>query len=205
VPPALGAQIPRESYSPEWRDLVRGFQAQIEETTFPEPVAAEFAAFVHARRDEISHIVARAEMLAATLRAQSPAHVLCHADIHGGNVLIDGDGMLWIVDWDTLTFAPKEHDLMFVGGGIFGVWNDVQEEAWFYRGYGETAIDPVALAYYRYERIVQDVAAYCEQLLLTDEGGADRAQALHYFRGQFEPNDVVEAAYHADALLDEGT
>ncbi len=201
VPPSLSARIPYEQYSSHWRNLVRTFQARVDETAFPEPVAAQLAAFLRARRDEISSIVARADALGAALRARSPAQVLCHADIHGGNALLGTDGTLSIVDWDTLTFAPKERDLMFIGGGVFGVWNRAQEEAWFYQGYGRTEIDPVALAYYRYERIVQDIAAYCEQLLLTDEGGADRAQGLRHFLDQFRPNDVVEIAYRTDQLL----
>lgn len=201
TPPSLSAVIPREQYSPYWRNLVRAFQSRVEETAFTEPVAAALATFLRDRRDEISHIVARADTLGSVLRMQSPAQVLCHADIHGGNVLIGTDGTLYIVDWDTLTFAPKERDLMFVGGGIFGVWNRGHEEAWFYQGYGQTEINLVALAYYRYERIVQDFAAYGEQLLLTDEGGADRAQAFRYFLSQFEPDDVVEVAYRTDQLL----
>jgi len=201
VPPSLGAAIPHERYSPHWRDLVRTFQARVEQSAFTEPVAAQLAAFLRARRGEISWIVAHADALGDTLRARPPAQVLCHADIHGGNVLIGDDGALHIVDWDTLIFAPKERDLMFVGAGIFGVWNSVQEEAWFYRGYGRTAIDTVALAYYRYERIVEDIAAYCEQLLLTDDGGADRVPALRYFLDQFEPNNVVAIAYRTDQLL----
>lgn len=201
VPPSLGARVPREQYSPRWRNLVRTFQARVEETAFTEPSAAQLAAFLRARRDDVSHIVARAGVLGAALRAQAPAQVLCHADIHGGNVLIDTHGALFIVDWDTLTFAPKERDLMFVGAGIFGTWNSAQEDAWFYRGYGRTEINPLALAYYRYERIVQDIAAYCEQLLLTDEGGTDRAQALLYVFDQFRPNNVVEIAYRTDTLL----
>ncbi len=200
VPPSLSARIPHERYSPHWRNLVRTFQVRVDETAFTEPSAAQLAAFLCARRDDISQIVARADALGAALRAQSPAHVLCHADIHGGNVLIGTDGALSIVDWDTLTFAPKERDLMFVGGGVCGVWNSAQEEAWFYQGYGRAEINPVALAYYRYERIVQDIVAYCEQLLLTDEGGTDRAQALLYFLDQFRPNDVVEIAYRTDTL-----
>jgi spectinomycin phosphotransferase len=202
VPPSLGARIPHERYAPHWRDLVRAFQSRVEETAFPEPVAAQFAAFLRAKRDEISYIVERAEALANALQIRSLEHVLCHADIHGGNVLIGADGALFIVDWDTLTFAPKERDLMFVGGGIGGVWNSAEEDALFYRGYGATAVDPLALAYYRYERIVEDIAAFSEQLLLTDEGGADRAQGLQFFRDQFLPNEVVAIAYRSDTLPD---
>ena len=202
VPPSLSAQIPHERYAPLWRDLVRTFQVRVEETAFTDPIAAELAAFLRARRDEISRIVARAEALGDVLRARPPTQALCHADIHGGNVLIGTDGALSIVDWDTLTFAPKERDLMFVGGGIFGVWNNAQEEAWFYQGYGRTEINPLALAYYRYERIVEDIAAYCEQLLLTDAGDADRAQGLRYFLDQFLPDNVVAIAYRSDPLPD---
>lgn len=201
VPPSLSVQIPHERYSPHWRNLVRTFQARVDETAFTEPIAAEMAAFLRVRRDEISRIVARADALGTALRAQSPAQVLCHADIHGANVLIGTDGALSIVDWDTLIVAPKEHDLMFVGGGVGGAWNSAQEEVWFYQGYGRTEIDPVALVYYRYERIVQDIAAYCEQLLLTDEGGADRAPALRYFLDQFLTNNVVAIAHRTDQLL----
>ncbi len=203
VPPTLSAAIPHEQYSPHWRNLVRMFQAQAEATTFADPVAAELAAFLRARCDEISRIVARAEELGNALRTQSPAQVLCHADIHGGNVLIGTDGALSIVDWDTLIFAPKERDLMFIGGGVASVWNSAREEALFYRGYGRTEINPVALAYYRYERIVEDIAAYCEELLLTDEGGADRERGLRSVIGQFLPNRVVAIAYATDTLLNQ--
>ncbi|MDQ2784044.1 MAG: aminoglycoside phosphotransferase family protein [Chloroflexota bacterium] len=203
VPPSLRSSVPQETYAPYWRDLVRAFQAQVASTPFADPVAAELAAFLRARRDEIARIVARADTLGAALRARSPAQVLCHADIHGGNVLIGTDGALSIVDWDTLIFAPKERDLMFIGGGVGGVWHGAQEEAWFYQGYGRTAIDPMALAYYRYERIVEDIAAYGEQLLLTDEGGADRAHGLHFFLDQFLPGNVVAIAYRTDQLLGE--
>jgi spectinomycin phosphotransferase len=201
VPPSLRAAIPREHYTPLWRNRVRMFQARIEETAVPDPIAAASAAFLRARRDEISSLVARAEALGAALRARPPASVLCHADIHAANVLTDANGALFIVDWDTLVFAPKERDLMFIGGGVGGVWNSAEEEALFYQGYGRTEIDPLALAYYRYERIVVDLAEYCAQLLLTDEGGADRARGLGQLRDQFLPNNVVAIARRTDASL----
>jgi spectinomycin phosphotransferase len=197
VPPTLSATIPQETYAPHWRDRVKRLQARIEETVFAEPIAAAMAAFLHDRREDFSHMVARADTLGDALRAQPPELVLCHADIHAANVLIGTDGALSIVDWDTLIFAPKERDLMFIGGGVGGAWNSAREETLFYRGYGQTDIDTLALAYYRYERIIEDVAEYAERLLLTG-GGADRAFGLGKFREQFGPNRVVEIAYRTD-------
>ena len=41
---------------------------------------------------------------------------------------------------------------------------------------------------------------YCEQLLLSNDGGADREQALRYLKSNFEPGGTIEIAYRADAL-----
>lgn len=47
---------------------------------------------------------------------------------------------------------------------------------------------PVAVVYYSYERITEDIAIYCEQLLLSDQGGQDREQSLYYLKSNFLPN-----------------
>jgi len=90
--------------------------------------------------------------------------------------------------------APKERDLMFIGGGVGNVWNKSHEEAWFYEGYGEVDINPTILAYYRHERIVQDIAEYAQQLLLSATGSADRSVMFKHFMDMFEPRGVVEIA-----------
>jgi spectinomycin phosphotransferase len=90
---------------------------------------------------------------------------------------------------------------MFIVGGIGGIWNTEQEEAWFYQGYGQLQINPVALAYYRFERIVQDLASFAQQLLLTDEGGKDRERTLHGTGRFFLPDGVVEMARKAENAL----
>ncbi len=121
-------------------------------------------------------------------------------DIHGGNILINDNDELYIVDWDNPILAPKERDLMFIGGGIDEIWKSQREEAVFYEGYGKTDINLSALTYYRYERVIEDLAAYGEQLLLTDEGGADREEAYRRFTVNFEPGQTIEIAEGTDKL-----
>ena len=198
VPPALARLIPRETYPRRWREMVRTFQAQIEEVEFDDPTAAKLAAFMKGRRGEIDRLVGRAEGLGLALQARSLPMVICHSDMHAGNLLLGANEALYIVDWDNPCFAPKERDLMFIK---FPVWNSAREEALFYRGYGETEIDRMALAYYRYERIIVDMAEFCKQLLMTDEGGEDREQSYRYFTGQFRPGNEVEIAFETDRLL----
>jgi spectinomycin phosphotransferase len=153
------------------------------------------------KRNEINHLVNRTEELVSEVQSQPLEFVLCHTDIHGGNILISEDDQLYIVDWDNPLLAPKERDLMFIGGGIDEIWKSKREEAVFYEGYGEPEINIAALAYYRYERIIEDLAVIGEQLLLTEEGGADREQAYGWFTSNFEAGRTIEIADKTDRFL----
>ena len=199
TPPAIRANLRQEGFSPRWRAMVKMFLERVRSGVYDDPVALELAAFLHSRRAEILDLVQRAEQLAESLARESLEFVLCHADIHASNVLVDGRDALYIVDWDDPLLAPKERDLMFIGGaqGFVG-YNAQSEEALFYQGYGPVALNPRALAYYRYERIIEDIALYCEQLLLSNTGGQDRAQSLRYLVSNFLPDGTIEAARRVD-------
>lgn len=194
IPLDLKRVIPQETFSPQWRERVKEFQRQVENSSFGDLNAAKLAAFIKSRRNEISRLIQRTEELASELQLQSHELVLCHTDIHGANILITNEDQFYIVDWDAPLLAPKERDLMFIGGGIDEIWKSNRDEAVFYEGYGKTDIDFTAMAYYRYERVIEDLAAYGEQLLLTDEGGADREEAYERFTGNFEPGQTTEIA-----------
>jgi len=199
LPPALARRISREAYSPQGRETVKAFLDRVEVEPFEEPVAVNMAAFLQSRRTEILDLVGYAERRARALQGRSPQFVLCHSDVHAGHILIGANDAFYIVDWDNPILALKERDLMFAGGGQGFLGHTAQEEeTLFYRGYGPTRVDPVALSYYRYERIIQDIAVFCEQIFLTDEGGEDRERAFHYLKSNFQPNGTIEIARRAD-------
>lgn len=201
IPPALLRTIPRESYTARWREQVRTALRQTETPASGDPAAAGLAQLLRERRRSVEQLVGRAELLAGVLLRQPPELCLCHGDIHAGNLLIDTAGRLYIVDWDTLLMAPKERDLMFIGAGIGGMWDSDGEAERFYQGYGAAAIDPTALVYYRYERIVQDIAVACELLLDSGAGGAGRITELAQLAGQFAPGSVVDIACATDRQM----
>ncbi len=201
LPPALKVRIPQETYSARYREMVRQFLVRGADDTYDD-AARQMAAFLEEKRDAIADLVRRAEALAQSLQSQSPAFVPCHSDIHAGNLLIPSAELFYIVDWDNPILAPKERDLMFIGGAQGFVGYTAQaEENLFYRGYGQVPIDLRALAYYRYERIVEDLAAFGQFLLLTNDGGEDRAQALTFVKSNFLPNSTIENAYRSDNAL----
>jgi len=205
LPVDLAVHIPREDYSPVWRTKVREYVAGSDEILLgtPATAAADAAvdaaaialhAFLRDRRAAILDLVAQAEQLARVAEELPQELVLCHADIHAGNVLIAVSGDFYVVDWDTVTLAPRERDLMFIGGGIAGVSRQPREVELFYTGYGSCTLDIRLLAYYRFERIVQDIAAYSMQVLASTDG-EERAGFLREVASQFEPGGVVEIAW----------
>jgi spectinomycin phosphotransferase len=199
IPLQIKDHLQHETYSSKWREIVGKFLEQVQEKSFADPVAAELATYLNDKLNEIQDLLLRTERLALKLQADSPPLVVCHADAHAGNLLIDSHDKLYLVDWDNPILAPRERDLMFIGGGQgFQGCTPEEEERFFYRGYGQTEVNPFALAYYRYERIIEDIAAYCQELLLTAEGGSDRAQSLQYLKSNFLPGGTIELARRSD-------
>ena len=123
-----------ETYSEVWRREVRQYLTQPAVAT--DAVARDLMALLSTRRTQITALVEHAERLAASVQRKHLPLVPCHGDLHAGNVLVGAGILIAIVDWDDPVLAPKERDLMFVGGGIGGVWNREEEPAAFYRGYG---------------------------------------------------------------------
>lgn len=200
LPPAIQNRVRREEYSPRWRQIVRSLYSTTE--LVDDEVALKLGKFIKQNKQIIHRLLDRAEQLAHKVQEQSPPFVLCHSDIHGGNVLIDGNDTIYIVDWDDPIMAPKERDLMFIGAGVALVWNKPREEALFYKGYGETEVNSTLLAYYRHERIVEDIALYSQALLLNGDGGDSRPEMYKQFVDMFKPQGVVEMAFKTDEAID---
>lgn len=201
VPSSLLKHIRQETYSPKWREAVRSLYAHIQgEPSGNDVISLKFLNFMKEHRLVIQRLVDRAQQLCNNIKKQSTKFVLCHSDIHGGNVLIRGGSTIYIVDWDEPIMAPKERDLMFIGGGVANVWNDPREEISFYKGYGSTDINIPILTYYRHERIVEDIAEYGQALLLTrsDNVHKNRSEMYEQFVSMFDPQGVVDIAFKTD-------
>lgn len=197
-PPAdLAAQLPRDDYALRYSDAVRAHDERMWTERWDDPLAARLAAFWQDQRAEILLVVTRAEELGATVRQDAPPQVLCHGDFHGGNIMLGANDTLTIVDWDAAIFAPRERDLMFVGASLSGHWDDAREVALFFEGYGAPGPDLIADAYYRYERIVTDIALFTDEVFDRQGALADRERSLDFFIGQFAPQQDIARAHRA--------
>ncbi|TCO30083.1 spectinomycin phosphotransferase [Kribbella steppae] len=155
---------------------IPGLAAQLQTrltTQAPEDdLEAELAAVWKEHQDTIAHLL--------TARPPEPGgrKVVCHADPHLGNVLVDGH--VHLIDWDDVVLAPREQDLMFMLGGMGSIGPTTPEQLTaFFTGYGDVDLDQDAIAYYRHTRALEDVALWAEQALT----GPDREDCVDILSG----------------------
>lgn len=194
LPTDIYQQIPRERFVPSRRDLLPRIAALVAADPGSDPLLHDLGRLWRERAAQIAALTDSADRLGAALRGAGRPPVLCHADLHSWNILLDSDQQMWIVDWDEVVLAPKERDLMFVVGGIGRGLVSANESAAFLRGYGDPAIDKQTLAYYRAAWAVQDIAAYAEICIAPDRSAESRRDALAGLTDVFAPGNIADIA-----------
>ena len=195
VPSAqLAATVQREIFAGKWHDLLERIEAAVWNDAYSGAISTAMARLWRENAREIDLARSRYLSLGAKLAACPPPFVLCHADIHRANIIIDERGDIHIVDWDETLIAPKERDLMF----FLSDGHSQASTGAFFQGYGDSSVEWLALAYYKYDWVLQELADYGERVFLSDDLGArDQTMALREFARLFAPGDVVERAHQA--------
>lgn len=178
---AVGEQVRRVHDWPA--DEVRG--------RYPLPQCESFpwwnTAGVLADVEDLLDPSARAGLAAAieahgAWRARVTSRVVCHGDIHPGNIIQSVDGPV-LLDWDLACHAPVawDHAMLLTWSSIWG--GEATAYARFADGYGQSlADDPLAVSL----SIMRNVTATLMRLKAgrTNAAAADEAQRrLRYWRG----------------------
>lgn len=209
LPPGESPSLREESFNPSgYIQWVRTFESQhLQQTPRGEHGGSGSARALRAtwvaHQSTIHTAVTSLERLAAALQSRRPPYVIAHADLHPANLLRDAQGHVHVLDWDEVMLAPKERDFIFI--------REPQARA-FWEGYGlrateenmeqNDAIDWIALSYFRWERVIQDVIEEVRQVLFRDDAGEDaKATAAQRFATGFAPGNNVDAAFAAAAHL----
>ena len=196
LPPFGFESLQKETFDPtEYAQWVRTFEAQHlysrhDGSGSSRALRADWVA----HQSTIHTVVTSLEKLAGVLQRRAGPYVICHADLHAANLLRDHAGHVFVIDWDEVMLAPKERDFIFV--------REPQAAA-FWEGYGRTEIDWVALTYYLWERVIQDVIVNAQDVCFREDLGeetkADIAQMFDEYL--LEGGDNITAAYEASARL----
>ncbi len=117
----------------------------------------------------IPHHLQRLKELQTQLRQRMPPMVICHTDLHGGNLMTAVDGKLYLLDWENAMIAPQEHDLFFWAGDA-AQWESFWPVYQGHTGFPPPNID--VLEFYFLRRALEDIADFIQRILRAD--GDDR-------------------------------
>jgi len=203
LPAKLADVVPAETFRTSRIAGLHAVTERVRQGHFDDAPKQAVARLWHQRAAQIATIARRTEELAPLAAAQEQPHVLCHADIHRANLIVDDDVDIHVVDWDQPIHAPRERDLMFViGSSIAAAPPDDHQQALFWRGYGAIEVNWPILAYYRYDWAVQDLADFAARVFFRDDlGGRTKDVAAITLSHLFEPGDEVDMALASERHL----
>jgi len=129
------------------------------------------------RRTEILGHLARLKTLQSILKARSTEMVICHTDLHGGNLLVDSERNLCILDWEGAMLAPPEQDLFF-----FAAEDRFWEFFWphYLREFPGARLDVDTLGFYYYRRGLEDLTEWLQRLCCANQDEEQVRNALHW-------------------------
>ena len=188
--------IPVERFGPEVRDAVRAEMNSLDGQVPRDVTAEQTLGLLLDDRSRINELAGLCDHIARNYPEPSRMRrVLCHSDVHAGNLHIGSDGRLYVVDWDELIVAPPERDLMYIGGGLLSTGLTPSEEcSLFYRSYTEHEPSPDLLVYYRVQRVLADIVEFCRLIFGNVSADEDRAASLTYLRSTLSSGGTIDHA-----------
>jgi len=117
------------------------------------------------RKEEILSNLNRLKELQHLAQAAEKEMVLCHTDLHGGNLIMTDQGELHILDWEGAVIAPPEHDLFAFAGEdrFFDLFLPNYE-----REFGPVSLDSRVFGFYFYRRNLEDLTDWIVRILVEN-------------------------------------
>ncbi len=195
LPPVGFESLRKETFDPtEYTRWIRTFETQYANTEGGGAVERALRSCWVAHQSTIHTVLTSLEKLAGVLQSRTFPYVICHADLHARNLIRDRAGQVCVIDWDEVMLAPKERDFIFV--------RHPHADA-FFQGYGQAEIDWVALTYFLWERVVQDLIECTRNVCFREDWGEEsRVEAVQLLDVILaEGRGHINAAYQASTYL----
>ncbi|MCL2820767.1 MAG: phosphotransferase [Oscillospiraceae bacterium] len=126
---------------------------------------------IYQKYDMLMQAIEKTSCMAARLKAENLPLVLCHADIHGWN-LIQSDRLI-LIDWESIRYAPAEADLYTFWGDWY--WGDSKWGSYwdtFLPVYQKIKPDYVVredvLKFYQLRRHIEDIEEFYKEYIYDD-------------------------------------
>lgn len=114
------------------------------------------------RKEELLRHLDRLKELRTLAQAADKEMVVCHTDLHGGNLMVGDGEQLYILDWENAMIAPPEHDLFFFAG-YDTFWDLLLPN--YEREFGPASLDSDVFGFYYYRRNLEDLTDWVVRIL----------------------------------------
>lgn len=195
LPSSVESLLTTESFNTNWHVKIIDYITTISTSVYTDSSSLQLQRFVSANSERLNEIIREVEVLSKIVIKSREPFVVCHADFHAYNLLVTDDDDFYLIDFDTIVLAPKERDLMFIGGKIDTLSDNAQIVNAFYDGYGKEPINMDLIKYYRLNRILEDLVVDFELILSANTSPQDKEQNLKYFINNFLPGNTIDAAF----------
>ena len=117
------------------------------------------------RKAEILRHLRRLKDLQLIVKKDHKEMVICHTDLHGENLMIDGRNNLYILDWENAMIAPPEHDLFFFAG-YDSFWTVFLPN--YAHEFGQMNLNSDIFGFYYYRRGLEDLTDWIVRISTGD-------------------------------------
>ncbi len=131
------------------------------------------------KKNEILRLLKKTIILSKSIRIKEPDFVICHTDPIHLNLIINENHDVFLIDWDGVKLAPKEHDLWFY------LWdNPTLFLSSYEKIYGNIKLNREVLLFYFYYRILEDLTDWVLAILnenIEDEQNKSDLREVEFY------------------------
>jgi spectinomycin phosphotransferase len=121
-----------------------------------------------AARRSVETLLEGYDRLVAEVSAYDEPWVVSHGETHSANFIEGADGLLYLIDWDTVRLAPRERDLAGWGRN-----QDSEEMSAYRRTAGPVTMRPGALRLFHMWWDVSEICGYAHHFRRQHSGSLD--------------------------------
>ena len=138
-------------------------------------------------RSEIFQTLERYDDLGRSATALQTPFVITHGDPTPGNLIIDAENRLHIIDWDGVSLGPVEKDLVAFTGERF----DVVLETYLAERQDSTALYADIFGFYIYEWTLNEIRDYGTKILFKNDDAQQNEYDWESLQDYLPPNQAL--------------
>ena len=162
----------RDDFAVPSRDALEAALADLDVSWTTGPFAESARELLRGHAEQLECRLLEHDELARVVAERPDDWVVTHGETHRANVMLDRDGGLHLVDWDTLLIAPRERDLRPVLDRDLTGWDEYREAA------GDVGLHDDTIELYRRWWDLGDIATFVAEFRRPHERTAKLRRRL---------------------------